>query len=445
MRVALSALAALTLLSSPSRASEREKVAVMPVRVLKSAAGKVERQALDEALLAAVQNLGIFSVIGRSDMNAVLGFEKQKDLLGCSDTSCFAEIGGALGVDKILEAQVGRADDAWLVSAKLINVKASTPTVDSRLADGSCKGGSSKLFEALPSMMRQLVSPAPPHVQPPAADATPAPKQQTLASGEERPAASQPEEIRRSDPALASQSKPPSITSLMTKLTQPPKTLGDQWYEKLPSHTAEEEQSAIEEYEKTFGLDATEQMLATLRSRSDRQRLCLVLVRKNFEDTNVSRVAVELKYATKAYGEEANAKADGEIRGSDVLVDGVVVGKTPANIYLPACASIVQIRDPQGAVLESRDVVAVRQKRQFLYVTNRFQKTSLGTSEIASDYKTGLVWQLRDKTGPKEASTEYCANLALDGKRWRSPTRSELAEVADATAFAYRLQCVRSP
>src|SRR5262245_20571431 len=37
-------------------------------------------------------------VIARSDIEAMLGLERMKDMLACEDTSCMAQIGGALGV-----------------------------------------------------------------------------------------------------------------------------------------------------------------------------------------------------------------------------------------------------------------------------------------------------------------------------------------------------------
>ena len=38
----------------------------------------------------------------------MLAFEKQRQMLGCADTGCIAEIGGALGVDYIISGKVTR-------------------------------------------------------------------------------------------------------------------------------------------------------------------------------------------------------------------------------------------------------------------------------------------------------------------------------------------------
>ncbi|MGC4117284.1 MAG: hypothetical protein QM765_22530 [Myxococcales bacterium] len=62
-------------------------------------------------------------VVAGSDLQALLGFEKQKALLGCSDNSCLAEIGGALGVDYLLTSEVGEVGGRWLLSLALLDVK----------------------------------------------------------------------------------------------------------------------------------------------------------------------------------------------------------------------------------------------------------------------------------------------------------------------------------
>ncbi len=147
----------LSALGTASAATTPRKIAVLPTKMLDSAAKFVEPAAFDEALLAAVQGVGAYSVVGRSDMEAVLGFERQKDILGCSDTVCFAEIGGALGVEQLLAVQLARADSTWLVSAKVIDVKAATPAVVARLADSSIHGTTAPLLEELPGLMRRLL------------------------------------------------------------------------------------------------------------------------------------------------------------------------------------------------------------------------------------------------------------------------------------------------
>ncbi len=56
------------------------------------------------------------------DIAQILGLERQKQLLGCSneDGSCSAELAGALGVDGLLTAIVTRTPSGWLLSMKVV-------------------------------------------------------------------------------------------------------------------------------------------------------------------------------------------------------------------------------------------------------------------------------------------------------------------------------------
>ncbi len=57
-------------------------------------------------LLQEVSRFGDYDVLSFAEINAVLGVEKVKDQLGCSDVVCLSEIGMALGGADILQAEV---------------------------------------------------------------------------------------------------------------------------------------------------------------------------------------------------------------------------------------------------------------------------------------------------------------------------------------------------
>lgn len=78
-------------------------------------------QLYEEALLADLQRREHFSVIGASDVNAMLDVELQRDLLGCSDVSCMAEIAGALDADLLLRGVLGRVGDEVAVNLSLVS------------------------------------------------------------------------------------------------------------------------------------------------------------------------------------------------------------------------------------------------------------------------------------------------------------------------------------
>lgn len=79
---------------------------------------------LSEVLTAEVQQSGAFAdVISGRDVVEMLQFEQEKQMLGCEDDKCFAEIGGALGVDKLVISHVGRVDETYVVNLKLVDIR----------------------------------------------------------------------------------------------------------------------------------------------------------------------------------------------------------------------------------------------------------------------------------------------------------------------------------
>ena len=75
---------------------------------------------LTQILTAVVKEAPGTSVINRDDITAMLQLESDKQMLGCTDDmSCLSEIGGALGVDKIIVGQVGRVEREYVVSLRI--------------------------------------------------------------------------------------------------------------------------------------------------------------------------------------------------------------------------------------------------------------------------------------------------------------------------------------
>ncbi|MBI5509606.1 MAG: hypothetical protein HY903_12710 [Deltaproteobacteria bacterium] len=74
-----------------------------------------------DVLVTGLAKTGIFEVISKNEINAILGLEKAKDMVGCDQASCMAEIGGALGVDRIVSGSVSKVGDGFVVNLQLIN------------------------------------------------------------------------------------------------------------------------------------------------------------------------------------------------------------------------------------------------------------------------------------------------------------------------------------
>lgn len=72
-----------------------------------------------------VQQLALrgLRVVSASEIGAILGLERQKQLLGCSEqsSSCMAELGNALGVDGLVIGSVGRFEGTYQLNVKVLS------------------------------------------------------------------------------------------------------------------------------------------------------------------------------------------------------------------------------------------------------------------------------------------------------------------------------------
>jgi hypothetical protein len=61
-------------------------------------------------------------VTTKRDIEAVLGFERQKALMGCneSSTTCLAELAGGLGVDALLSGSLAKAGSGYIVTMRVV-------------------------------------------------------------------------------------------------------------------------------------------------------------------------------------------------------------------------------------------------------------------------------------------------------------------------------------
>lgn len=152
---------------APRAAGSRARIAVMDVRNVQGVA-EGTAAILTDIVASDVARAGN-DVISRSDIAAMLGFEKQKQVLGCAEeTSCLAEIGGALGVDFMLTGQVGQIGTQYRISLLLVDSRKAR--VAARAAE-FCEKNEDALVRAAQSAVRQLleaVAPAPAAAPPPA-------------------------------------------------------------------------------------------------------------------------------------------------------------------------------------------------------------------------------------------------------------------------------------
>jgi TolB-like protein len=113
------ALAAADGESAPGSADEPTKVAVLALK----ATGLDEDVAtnLTELFTSEAGEVPGFEIISQSEIKEMLSFEQQRQMLGCDDESCVAELGGALGVARMITGTVGKVGDTFVVNIKLID------------------------------------------------------------------------------------------------------------------------------------------------------------------------------------------------------------------------------------------------------------------------------------------------------------------------------------
>jgi hypothetical protein len=108
---------------------------------------------LSEVALTEASSQPGFAVIGKSDIAALLGFEKQKALLGCAeDYACLADIGGALGVKLILVGSVGKVGALHRLDVKLVE----TGKGAAQRVGVNVEGPDEKLVGAVQAAVRSL-------------------------------------------------------------------------------------------------------------------------------------------------------------------------------------------------------------------------------------------------------------------------------------------------
>lgn len=110
-----------------------------------------------DALIGELRKHAGLAVTDPKEIAAVLGAEREKQLLGCSDNSCMAELGGALGVDNLLAGTVGRVGKSLIVSLTIVDSKKgdSLTSLTERLKSSSDEA----FFDELPRMVTQLLKP----------------------------------------------------------------------------------------------------------------------------------------------------------------------------------------------------------------------------------------------------------------------------------------------
>jgi TolB-like protein len=122
--LALTLAVALSATAPDGPADERPSLVVLALRAV---AADAERASfLDELLLQQIERVGRFKVLGMSDLKALIGFDKARQVAGCDEASCAAEIGGALGVRYIVAGIVSCIEGNTVLAVKMLDTRSAS-------------------------------------------------------------------------------------------------------------------------------------------------------------------------------------------------------------------------------------------------------------------------------------------------------------------------------
>jgi len=134
------------------------KVVVLPLLPLGGVSPETA-QLLGDALAGEMRKRAGISVLTQSDIAALLGVEKTRQMLGCGEAGCMAEIGGALGADRVVHGSLGRVGSSLIVNLSALDARkaSAAASVSERL-----RGAADEAFlDALPSIADALLAESP--------------------------------------------------------------------------------------------------------------------------------------------------------------------------------------------------------------------------------------------------------------------------------------------
>ena len=156
------ALLALALLAADPRGTPppapTQKVAVWAIQAAQGLSPGAA-QILEDVIATELARTGRFQVVGRTDLAAVLGYERQRQVLGCAESSCLAEIGGAVGADLVLSGQAGQLGSQYRLSLLLVDAKKGVAVARAARFTAATEDA---LAAVVPAVIGDLVGGAPP-------------------------------------------------------------------------------------------------------------------------------------------------------------------------------------------------------------------------------------------------------------------------------------------
>lgn len=139
-------------------ASGVTKVALVPLPVGSGLDDKAAA-AITEAITGEIRRVPGVKLITQDEITALVGLERQKGLLGCADDKCMTEIGGALGVDRLVTCRLSKVGETWMFTMKSLDPNKALVVAQ---ADRNIRKASiDDMIELIPTMVGELFGAAP--------------------------------------------------------------------------------------------------------------------------------------------------------------------------------------------------------------------------------------------------------------------------------------------
>jgi hypothetical protein len=98
-----------------------------------------------EAMTNAISKAGYFEVSSSRDLQQLMGVERQRQLLGCSEGTCITELAGAVNARFVLSGSLVKLGDAWQLTLTTLDSQKSQPI-----------GRATRIAKELPTLQAQL-------------------------------------------------------------------------------------------------------------------------------------------------------------------------------------------------------------------------------------------------------------------------------------------------
>ena len=147
--------------TAPAGTNGKKPLKVVVLKLV--AKGGVEAATVDiltDALVGELRKRPGLAVVSPGEIGTLIGFEREKQLLGCSDSGCLSEIAGAMGADRLVSGSLGQLGASTVLSLTSLDARKAVPV--SSVYETLDQGGAEALLKAMPGYAKRLADEAAP-------------------------------------------------------------------------------------------------------------------------------------------------------------------------------------------------------------------------------------------------------------------------------------------